>query len=59
MGRQIMKYTFGAVVVYLAVAYGTNFGNDITAAANGYGTAVGALQGRGANPAAATRRKKG
>jgi hypothetical protein len=46
MGRTFMKYTFGAVVVYLAVAYGTNFGNDIKAAASGYGQAVGALQGR-------------
>jgi hypothetical protein len=47
MLKQLMKYTFGAVVVYLAVAYGTNFGNDISAAASGYATDVVALQGRG------------
>lgn len=46
MGRTFMKYTFGAVVVYLAVAYGTNFGNDIKAAGSAYGQGVGALQGR-------------
>ena len=56
MGRQLMKYTFGAVVVYLAVAYGTNFGSDITAAANGYATGVGALQGRGGAPARPARK---
>lgn len=49
MGRQFMKYTFGAVIVYLAVAYGTNFGNDIKAAAGGYAQGVAALQGRKTN----------
>lgn len=44
--KTFMKYTFGAVGLYLAVAYGTNFGADIKAAANGYATGVGALQGR-------------
>lgn len=44
--KTFMKYTFGAVGVYLLVAYGTNAGNDIKAAAQGYATGVAALQGR-------------
>jgi hypothetical protein len=55
MLKQFMKYTFGAVVVYLAVAYGTNFGNDISAAAAGYATDVSALQGRGGGAPAKRR----
>jgi hypothetical protein len=45
--KQFMKYTFGAVALYLAVAYGTNFGEDVRAAAAGYADGVAALQGRG------------
>lgn len=46
MGREFLKLSAAAIIVYLAVAYGTNFGNDITAGANGASGLVKAFQGR-------------
>ena len=46
MGKEALKLSAVAIVIYLAVAYGTNFGSDITNAANGGATLVKAFQGR-------------
>lgn len=46
MGREALKLSFWAIVTYLAVAYGTSFGNDINNAANGGVGLVKAFQGR-------------
>ena len=46
MGKEALKLGAVAIVVYLAVAYGTNFGNDISQSALGTATVVKAFQGR-------------
>lgn len=46
MGREALKLSFWAIVVYLAVAYGTSFGNDISSSATGGVNLVKAFQGR-------------
>lgn len=46
MGKTLLKYTFGTIVVYLVVANATNFGKALTAAGGVYRTGVRALQGR-------------
>lgn len=47
MGRQLIKYTFGSIALYLIVANGTGFGTAFTQGANGAATFTKALQGRG------------
>lgn len=44
--RKFLEYGFGAIALYLAVAYGTNFGSDLTSAAAGSANVIKAFQGR-------------
>jgi hypothetical protein len=45
MGRQFLKYSFGAIALYLVVA-NAGAGQAITAGASGVGTVVRNFQGR-------------
>jgi len=56
--KTFMRYTFGAVALYLGVVYASGLGTVIRAGANGYATGVGALQGRGAAATPARRRTR-
>jgi hypothetical protein len=47
MLRKFMVYTFGTIVVYLAVANATGGGQIIGALSQGYASGVKVLQGRG------------
>ncbi len=47
MVRQLLKYTFIAVGAYLALAYSTQFGNDLLSVQTAYSGGVKTLQGRG------------
>lgn len=49
MGRQFMRYGFGAIVVYIAAAYGSNLGDNMLKGAKGVATGVAAFQGRNAS----------
>lgn len=46
MGRQFLKYSFGAIALYIVVANGSNFGNAFTAGARGVSDVTKTLQGR-------------
>lgn len=46
MGRQFLKYGFGAIALYLLVSNGTNTGQVFTAGASGAGKVVNAFQGK-------------
>ena len=46
MGKEALKLSALAIITYLAVAYGTNFGSDITASTNGGAGIIKAFQGR-------------
>lgn len=46
MGRQFMKYTFGAVALYIAVAYSSGLGRVIAEGSRGASGFVKTLQGR-------------
>jgi hypothetical protein len=46
MGRKALLYSAGLIALYIAVAYGTNFGQDITATTNGGANLVRVFQGR-------------
>lgn len=46
MGRKALVYTAGLIALYIAVAYGTNFGQTVTASTNGGVNVIKALQGR-------------
>ena len=46
MGRQFMKYGFGAIALYIAVANGSNFGDNFLKGAKGTGTVINAFQGQ-------------
>lgn len=45
-GRTLLKYSFGAIALYLVVARGTSSGNVITKATAGATNLVKAFQGR-------------
>jgi len=47
MTQTLLKYTFGAVALYLGVAYATGGGKLLDSAFKGYASSVKALQGRG------------
>ena len=44
--RKFVQYTFGAVIVYIAVSHYTGAGKLMTSGASAYATAVKSLQGR-------------
>lgn len=46
MGRKALAYGGGLIALYLIVVHSSNFGQDITAAANGASTLTKSLQGR-------------
>jgi hypothetical protein len=46
VGRQFLKYGFGAIVVYLLVSNGTNTGDVFTQGAAGAGKVINAFQGK-------------
>lgn len=46
MGRQMLKYGFGAIALYIVVANGTNFGTAFSAGAKGVSQVTQTLQGR-------------
>jgi hypothetical protein len=46
MGRQFMRYGFGAIALYIVVAQGTNAGQAFSAGASGVGKVVNAFQGK-------------
>ena len=46
MGKTLLKYTFGTIVVYLVIANATNFGKALSATGGLYKTGVKVLQGR-------------
>ena len=46
MGRQFMKYGFGAIALYLIVANGSNFGDNFVKGASGTGKVINAFQGK-------------
>lgn len=48
MGKQFMRYGFGAIVVYIAAAYGSNLGENMLKGARGGATMVAAFEGRNA-----------
>lgn len=46
MSRTILKYSAGLIALYLAVAYGTDFGKLIDQTTKGASTVVKSFQGR-------------
>lgn len=49
MGRQFLKYGFGAIVVYIAAAYGSGLGTNMLKGAQGASTLVASFEGRNVN----------
>lgn len=49
MGKQFMRYGFGAILVYIAAAYGSDLGKNMLAGAKGVGTVVASFEGRNVN----------
>ncbi len=47
MGKQFLKYGFGAIALYIVVANGSNFGTAFSAGAAGVSSVTKTLQGRG------------
>lgn len=46
MGKQFLKYGFGAIALYLVVANGTQFGQAFSQGAVGTGKVINAFQGK-------------
>jgi hypothetical protein len=46
VGRQFLKYGFGAIALYLLVANGSNGGDLFLKGAKGTGTVINAFQGK-------------
>lgn len=46
MGKQFLKYGFGAIALYIVVANGTGFGNAFSQGASGTAKLVNAFQGQ-------------
>jgi hypothetical protein len=46
VGRQFLKYGFGAIALFIAVSNGSNFGDNFLKGARGTGVVVNAFQGK-------------